>query len=91
MNWERRPKDDEPVMTQRDFQDEDGRSWTGSITSGRMEGGEDFAEVLFVCRDQPAETKRVASLDYPPREAGRRWGSMNDDEVVEVFRRSEPA
>jgi hypothetical protein len=91
MNWERRPKDDEPVMTQRTFQDDSGRNWTGSVTSGRMEGGEDFAEVLFVCNDQPAETKRVISLDYPPREAGRRWSAMGDDEVVDLFRRSEPA
>lgn len=91
MNWERRPKEDEPVMVQRSFQDAEGRSWTGSVTSGRLEGGEDFAEVLFVCNDQPAETKRVATLDHPPGEADERWGAMPETEVVELFRRSEPA
>ena len=91
MEWERRPKDDEPVMAQRSFQDDRGRSWTGSITSGRVEGGEDFAEVLFVCNDQPMEMKRIATLDQPPGEAERRWSDLPDDEVVELFRRSEPA
>lgn len=91
MNWERRPKEDEPTMVQRTFTDEDGRNWTGSVTSGRMEGGEDFAEILFVCNDQPAETKRVATLEYPPGEADRKWKSMGDEEVTDVFRRSEPA
>ena len=91
MNWERRPKEDEPVMMQRTFQDEDGRNWTGSVTSGRMEGGEDFAEVLFVCNDQPAETKRVATLEFPPGEADRKWKNMGDDEVTELFRASKPA
>lgn len=91
MNWERRPKSDEPVMAQRTFTDDAGRQWTGSVTSGRVEGGEDFAEVLFVCNDQPAEVKRVVTLDYPPAEADDRWTDMADDEVVELFRRSEPA
>ena len=91
MNWERRPKDDEPQMVQRIFQDDDGRTWTGSVTSGRMEGGEDFAEVLFVCNDQPGETKRVATLEYPPGEAGGEWKTMTDSEVTELFRRSGPA
>jgi hypothetical protein len=91
MNWERRPKDDEPVMAQRTFVDDDGRNWTGSVTSGRQEGGEDFAEVLFVCNDQPAETKRVATLEYPPREASRRWSDLGDDEVIDLFHRSKPA
>lgn len=91
MNWERRPREDEPVMAQRSFQDESGRSWTGSVTSGRVEGGEDFAEVLFVCNDQPGEIKRVASLDFPPGEADRAWSGMAEDEVVDLFRRSEPA
>jgi hypothetical protein len=91
MSWERRPKEDEPVMVQRNFADDDGRNWTGSITSGRMEGGEDFAEVLFVCTDQPAEIKRVATLDHPPGEADRHWKVMPDSEVQELFRRSEPA
>ncbi|HEX6065601.1 MAG TPA: hypothetical protein VFZ04_15330, partial [Longimicrobiales bacterium] len=76
---------------QRTFTDDAGRQWTGSVTSGRVEGGEDFAEVLFVCNDQPAEVKRVVTLDYPPAEADDRWTDMADDEVVELFRRSEPA
>jgi hypothetical protein len=91
MNWERRPKEDEPVMVQRSFEDDSGRNWTGSVTSGRQEGGEDFAEVLFVCTDQPAETKRVVTLDHPPGEADERWGRMPESEVKELFRRSEPA
>lgn len=91
MNWERRPKEDEPVMVQRTFSDEEGRTWTGSVQSGRFEGGEDFAEVLFVCNDQPALTKRVVTLEYPPGEAGGRWRSMDEEEVVDLFRRSEPA
>lgn len=91
MNWERRPKEDEPVMAQRNFEDESGRSWTGSVTSGRAEGGEDFAEVLFVCNDQPGEIKRVATLEFPPGEADRAWSDMAEDEVVNLFRRSEPA
>jgi hypothetical protein len=91
MNWERRPKDDEPMMVQRSFRDDAGRSWTGSIMSGRHEGGEDFAEVLFVCNDQPAETKRVATLEIPPGEADREWKVMGDDAVTELFRRSSPA
>ena len=91
MNWERRPKSDEPVMAQRTFVDDEGRRWTGSIMSGRLEGGEDFAEVLFVCNDQPAATKRVVTLDYAPAEADDRWSAMGDQEVFDLFRRSEPA
>ena len=91
MEWERRPRADEPVMAQRTFEDDRGRRWTGSVTSGRVEGGEDFAEVLFVCNDQPNEMKRVATLEHPPGEADRRWGDMAEDEVVELFRRSAPA
>lgn len=91
MNWERRPKEDEPVMVQRSIRDERGRNWKGMVQSGRHEGGEDFAEVLFVCEDQPAEVKRVATLDTPPGEADERWRAMGDAEVADVFRRSEPA
>ena len=52
---------------------------------------EDFAEVLFVCNDQPNEIKRVATLDYPPAEAGDHWTDLPDEDVAELFRRSEPA
>ncbi len=78
-------------MAQRTFVDDTGRRWTGSIMSGRVEGGEDFAEVLFVCNDQPNEIKRVATLDYPPAEAGDHWTDLPDEDVAELFRRSEPA
>jgi hypothetical protein len=91
MEWERRPRDDEPLMAQRSFEDDRGRRWTGSVTSGRVEGGEDFAEVLFVCNDQPMEMKRTVTLEYPPGEADSRWSDMKEDEVVELFRRSTPA
>ena len=78
-------------MSQRSFKDDRGRLWTGSVMSGRMEGGEEHAEVLFVCDDQPAETKRVATLEAAPRDADEQWVTMADDEVVQVFNRSEPA
>ena len=91
MNWERRPEADTPLGSQRSFTDERGRHWTGSVMSGRLEGGEQRAEVLFVCDDQPTETKRVVSMEAAPREADERWITMADDEVVELFKRSEPA
>ena len=79
MSWERRPREDEPRMIQR------------FVQSGRHEGGEDFAEVLFVCNDQPAETKRVATLDMPPGEADDHWQMMADQDIEDLFRRSERA
>ena len=91
MNWERRPKDDEPVMNQRYVRDDQGRTWTGSVMSGRFEGGEDFSEILFVCNDQPTEVKRVATLEYPAREADERWKMMGDSDVDTLFRQSKPA
>ena len=91
MNWDRRPAGDEPTATQRYVSDEQGRTWTGMVTSGRFEGGEDFSEVLFICNDQLTEQKRFATLEYPPREASERWKMMPDMEVEELFRRSEPA
>ena len=91
MNWERRPREDEPKMIQRYVRDDRGRTWTGSVMSGRFEGGEDFSEVLFVCNDQPAEVKRVATLELPPREADDRWKMMEDSEVERLFLSSRPA
>ena len=91
MNWERRPKEDESVMTHRYVRDDQGRVWAGSVMSGRFEGGEDFSEVLFICSDQPNETKRVATLEYPPAEASGRWKMMGDSEVETLFSQSKPA
>ena len=91
MNWDRRDVDETPMMEQRRFHDERGREWLGSITSGTLGGGEEHAEVIFVCRDQPGELKRVARLDIPAAEADKRWRRMGEDEVLDVFRRSSPA
>ncbi len=91
MEWERRPAEDTPMMTQRVLEDDRGRTWVGSITSGTLRGGEAHAEVIFVCRDQPDELKRVARLDIPAAEAGQRWRELDESEVLEAFRRSEPA
>jgi hypothetical protein len=91
MSWERRPREDEPRMIQRFVQDDQGRTWTGFVQSGRHEGGEDFAEVLFICNDQPAEVKRVVTLDTPPGEADDRWQMMADQEIEDLFKRSERA
>ncbi len=91
MEWERRPRRATPEMTQREFEDDRGRRWVGSVTSGTQAGGEEHAEVFFVCRDQPAELKRVARLDVPAEEAGERWLVMDETEVRETFRRSDPA
>ena len=90
-NWARRPKEDEPVAEQRSITDGEGRRWTGIISSGRLEGGEENAEVIFVCEDQPSEIKRVANLGVPPRDADDLWRKIGDDEVEAVFKRSTPA
>lgn len=91
MSWERRPEDDTPRMEQRRFRDARGRTWTGSVSSGTVEGGERRAEVIFVCEERPSELKRVATLDVPPARADERWHDMDEDELLEVFDRSEPA
>ena len=90
-NWARRPKEDEPVAEQRSITDEDGRRWTGIVSSGRLEGGEENAEVIFVCEDQPSEIKRVADLGVPPRDADDMWRTIDENQVEQVFRRSRPA
>lgn len=89
--WERRPKDATPAMTQREIEDERGRTWVGSVRSGTLRGGESHAEVIFVCVDQPSEPKRVTRLDIPADDADVRWLTMEEDEVLDAFRRSEPA
>jgi hypothetical protein len=91
VEWERRPKSDEPVAEQRSVQDEQGRTWIGSVSSGRFEGGEQNAEVLFVCEDQTSELKRVADLGVAPAQADELWRGLAQDKVEDVFRRSTPA
>lgn len=91
MAWERRPERDTPRMEQRTLRDGRGRRWTGSVTSGTVSGGEEHAEVIFICDDQPDELKRVARLDVAPTQAAERWREMEDEEIESVFRGSEPA
>lgn len=91
MGWERRPERDTPKLEQRELRDERGRVWIGSVRSGALEGGEEHAEVIFVCREQPSELKRVASLERPPREAADCWRRLDDQELLDIFRRAEPA
>jgi len=91
MNWERQPAENEPVMEQRTFHDDQGRQWTGMVTSGRFEGGEASAEVIFVCDDQPSETKRVANLGIDPAHADQAFRTMAERDVRELFRNSSPA
>jgi len=78
-------------MEQREIRDGRGRTWVGSITSGTERGGEEHAEVIFICRDQPAELKRVGRLDLPPEEASKNWPTMPTEEIRELLDRSEPA
>lgn len=91
MSWERRPKSEEPVAEQRTITYDVGRRWTGSVSSGRFPGGEQNAEVIWVCEDQPSELKRVADLGIPPGLADDQWRKLGDDEVLEVFLHSRPA
>jgi hypothetical protein len=91
MTWARRPEEDTPQMETRTFTDDAGRRWAGSVISGRFAGGEEQAEVVFVCEDVPSELKRFARIDAPPAEAATRWRALNDGEVRDLFRSSEPA
>jgi hypothetical protein len=79
------------MMEQREVKDGRGRTWVGSVTSGTARGGEEHAEVIFVCRDQPGELKRVGRLTVPPGEASAAWRTMRPDEVLDLLDRSEPA
>jgi hypothetical protein len=91
MNWDRRPRDETPQMETRTFTDDDGRRWSGSVMSGRFSGGEDRAEVIFVCEDAPSEPKRFARLETPPAEAAAEWRSMDADRMRELFRDADVA
>ncbi len=92
MGWARRPERETPRMEQRTLRDARGRrTWIGSISSGTLRDGERHAEVIFVCRDQPAELKRVARLDLSPADADDAWRAMGEAELREIFGRSEPA
>lgn len=91
MTWERRSWHETPIMEQREVQDDRGRTWVGSITSGTERGGEEHAEVIFVCRDQPAELKRVSRLDVPPAEAPAFWRELPASAVLDLLDSSEPA
>lgn len=91
MTWERRPWHETPTMEQREVQDEKGRTWVGSITSGSLRGGEEHAEVIFVCLDQPAELKRVSRLDVPPAEAPAYWRELPSAAILDLLDTSEPA
>lgn len=91
MDWARRPKGDEPAAEQRSITDDEGRKWIGSVSSGRFEGGERNAEVIWVCEDQMTALKRVSDLGVAPAEADDRWRSMEVDEVRAAFARSRPA
>ncbi len=89
--WARKPDSKVREFEQRRLTDERGRLWTGSVTSGTLRGAEEHPEVVFVCEDQSSELKRVARLDVEAKDAHRAWRKMTDAEVLETFRRSEPA
>ncbi len=47
--------------------------------------------MIFLCDDQPSETKRVARLPIAAAEVDDRWREMGEDEIMEAFHRSKPA
>jgi hypothetical protein len=91
MSWDRRPEDETPRMETRTFTDDEGRRWAGSVISGRFAGGEQHAEVIFVCEDAPSEAKRYVRLDRAPKDAADEWRSLDDAGVKALFRDSETA
>jgi hypothetical protein len=91
MNWERRPEEDTPRAEQREFADDRGRTWIGTVTSGTLEGGEENAEVVFTCRDQPSEPTRVARVGVPAREADDYWRQLDESGVRSTFESSAEA
>jgi hypothetical protein len=91
MSWARRDEDETPRMETRTFTADDGRRWAGSVMSGRFEGGEDHAEVIFVCEDAPSELKRTTRLESRPSEAAEEWRRMDEARLQQLFRDSEPA
>jgi hypothetical protein len=91
MEHARRAESDTPVGDARQVMDDRGRRWSGVVTSGRMGGGEEYAEVIFACEDNPGEVKRVSRLNEPPARAGETWRAMGDADLRDVFDRSMPA
>jgi hypothetical protein len=91
MTWSRRREEATPRMEQRHLRDERGRLWVGNVGSGTVRGGEEHAEVTFICRDQPGELKRLARLDVGPGQADDRWRNMDEQELLDTFHRSKPA
>ena len=91
MSWERKPEEDTPVAEQREVEDDRGRKWIGTVTSGTHEGGEENAEVIFTCRDQPSEPTRLARIGVPAREADSYWRGADKRDVRSAFDSSEPA
>jgi hypothetical protein len=91
MDRKGQPEDATPEMATRTFTDGDGRQWAGSVMSGRFAGGEERAEVIFVCEDSPSEPKRFARLASAPADAAREWRSMDDAGMQALFRDSEIA
>ena len=77
MGWARRPASDMPEMVQRTLRDARGRTWIGSVSSGTDRGGEEHAEVIFVCPDQPGELKRVSG-SMSSAQADDAWRAMDD-------------
>jgi hypothetical protein len=91
MNQERRPESDTPESSPREVVDDRGRRWAGMVASGRMGGGEEYAEVIFACEDNPSELKRVSRLNEPPGRASDSWRGMDEAALREVFDRSMPS
>ena len=91
MTWDRRPEDETPQAEPRRFRDDRGRRWTGVVRSGSERRGEEHAEVIFICDDQPSEAKRVARLAIRAADVDERWRALPADEVLDAFRRSLPA
>jgi hypothetical protein len=91
MSWARRPEDETPRMETRTFTDDEGRRWAASVMSGRFAGGEEHAEIIFVCEDAPSEKKRFARVDSDPAEAAEQWRSMDEARIQALFRDSREA
>ena len=91
MNHEGRDESETPRMETRTFTADDGRKWAGSVMSGRFRGGEEHAEVIFVCEDTPSEDKRFVRLDSSPAEASEKWRGMGEAQIRTLFQESERA
>ena len=91
MSDARRDESETPQAESRSFSDDQGRRWSGVVMSGRFAGGEEHAEVIFVCEDVPSETKRSARLEAGPVDAAEQWKKMDESEMRRIFQDSEPA